>query len=169
MKGLITCEECGYEGMPYAFVWFQGEIAICRDGDTCRQRQLESGIMTQPPEFPIIEIEDKNPNKYQDKARQIVLEHYNQNFLDVGEELHIREVFIVWFAKTLQNWKALVATEVVDDGLYFEVTHNGDKNETYIDVYKKIGNAAISATGHSVNRDVIDWSRPGANLNQRND
>lgn len=36
----------------------------------------------------------------------------------------------------LQNWKALVST-TVSDGMYYELTHNGDKGETYVDVYKK--------------------------------
>lgn len=34
---------------------------------------------------------------------------------------------VVWFSKTLQNWKALVSTNV-SDGMYYEVTYNGDKN-----------------------------------------
>jgi hypothetical protein len=45
-------------------------------------------------------------------------------------------VYIVWFAKTLGNWKALVSTDVMDD-TYYEVTHNGAKHETYVDVYVK--------------------------------
>lgn len=46
------------------------------------------------------------------------------------------DVFVVWFCKTLQNWKALITT-TLPNGLYFEVTHDGDKRLTYIDVYKK--------------------------------
>ncbi len=52
------------------------------------------------------------------------------------------DVFVVWFAKTLQNWKCLVST-MVSDGMYYEVTHNGDKNETYVDVYKKWENYCV--------------------------
>ncbi|MGN0362151.1 MAG: DUF6275 family protein [Bilifractor sp.] len=52
-----------------------------------------------------------------------------------------RDMYVVWFCKTLQNWKALVSTDVIDSGSeygdYVEVTHNGDKGETYCDVYKK--------------------------------
>ncbi|WP_182557231.1 DUF6275 family protein [Blautia producta] len=36
------------------------------------------------------------------------------------------DVFIVWSCKTLQNNKALVST-TVSDGMYYEITHNGDK------------------------------------------
>jgi hypothetical protein len=96
-----------------------------------------------PEPFPTIIAEDKNPNRYQDRARYLVLDQYNQNHMPLGSELHISEVYVTSFTKTLQNWKALVATEVFNDGLYFEVTHNGDKNETYIDTYSKVSNVAI--------------------------
>lgn len=52
------------------------------------------------------------------------------------------EVYIVWFSKTLQNWKALLST-TLPDGMYYEVTHNGDKGETYIDAYKKFDNVCV--------------------------
>jgi hypothetical protein len=49
---------------------------------------------------------------------------------------------LVWFCKTLQNWKALVIT-TLPDNMYFEVTYNGDKKETYIDVYDKTQNVVV--------------------------
>lgn len=39
-------------------------------------------------------------------------------------------------AKTLQNAKALLSTNV-SDGMYYELTYNGDKSELYLDAYKK--------------------------------
>lgn len=56
------------------------------------------------------------------------------------------EVFVVWFSKTLQNWKALIST-TLPDGMYYEVTYNGDKNETYLDAYKKFDNVRIEGGG----------------------
>ena len=53
------------------------------------------------------------------------------------------DVYVVWFCKTLQNWKALLSTDL-PDGMYFEVTYNGDKKEAYLDAYKKIRNVKIS-------------------------
>lgn len=51
------------------------------------------------------------------------------------------KMFIVWFCKTLQNWKAIVGgTEIKE---LIEVTYNGDKNEAYVDVYDKKLNVAI--------------------------
>ena len=47
------------------------------------------------------------------------------------------EIFVVWQAKVLQNYKALLATDIKDDQHYYEVTYNGDKKELYLDVYDK--------------------------------
>lgn len=79
----------------------------------------------------------------QERAKQIVADYFNKH-VDVTDGIQITtdDVFIVWFCKTLQNWKALVST-TVPDGVYYEVTHNGDKGETYLDVYKKWENVCI--------------------------
>ena len=64
-----------------------------------------------------------------------------------GREIKAEECFIVWFSKTLQNWKALVSTNAISSnekcGDYAKITHNGDKKETYVDVYAKVSNRAI--------------------------
>lgn len=77
------------------------------------------------------------------RAKQLVVDYFNAH-VDVtnGKKLTIKDVFIVWFSKTLQNWKALVST-TVSDGMYYEITHNGDKGETYLDAYKKWDNQCI--------------------------
>lgn len=54
--------------------------------------------------------------------------------------LPLEDVYIVWFCSAVQNWKALVSTNVRDN-CYYEVTHNGAKNETYVDRYIKLINA----------------------------
>lgn len=78
------------------------------------------------------------------EAREIVRTHLNHQFekTDPTKRLAVEQVNVVWFCKTLQNWKALVTTDQ-PDGLYFEVTHNGDKRETYLDTYGKIDNVCI--------------------------
>lgn len=80
---------------------------------------------------------------YQKKAKQIVVDYFNSK-VDKTDNKTISEddAYIVWFSKILQNWKALVST-IVSDGLYYEITHNGDKNETYVDVYKKWENFVV--------------------------
>ena len=77
------------------------------------------------------------------KAKSLVVNYYN-NRVEKTDDFEISEenVFIVWFCKTLQNWKALVST-TVSDGMYYEVTYNGDKQETYLDAYKKWENVRI--------------------------
>ena len=79
----------------------------------------------------------------QEKARRIVMNYFN-DYVDVTDKkkLTMDDVFVVWFSKTLQNWKCLVST-TVSDGMYYEVTHNGDKNENYVDVYKKWENYCV--------------------------
>lgn len=79
----------------------------------------------------------------QKRAKELVVNYFN-NHVDKTDKKTITEddVFIVWFCKTLQNWKALVST-TISDGMYYEVTHNGDKNETYLDAYKKWENVRI--------------------------
>lgn len=79
----------------------------------------------------------------QEKAKQIVVDYFNSH-VDVTDEKKITKdnVYVVWFCKTLQNWKALVSTNV-SDGMYYEITHNGDKDETYVDVYKKWNNFTV--------------------------
>lgn len=79
----------------------------------------------------------------QEKAKQIVVDYFNSH-VDVTDEKKIikDDVYVVWFCKTLQNWKALVSTNV-SDGMYYEITHNGDKDETYVDVYKKWDNFTV--------------------------
>ena len=79
----------------------------------------------------------------QEKAKQIIVDYFNSH-VDVtdGVKITLDDVYVVWFCKTLQNWKALLST-TVPDGVYYEITHNGDKNETYVDVYKKWENFCV--------------------------
>ena len=78
-----------------------------------------------------------------EKAKQLVVDFFNEE-VDKTDDfvLTVDDVYIVWWSKTLQNWKALVST-TVSDGMYYEVTYNGDKQETYIDAYKKWKNKRV--------------------------
>ena len=70
---------------------------------------------------------------------------YTNSHLDKTDAVKITEdqVFIVWMCKTLQNNKALASTTLFD-GMYYELTYNGDKKELYLDAYKKWDNRCIS-------------------------
>jgi hypothetical protein len=78
---------------------------------------------------------------FQVKAKSIV-HHYVQARLDKSDPPVDFDVYVVWFAKVLQNWKVLIST-TLPDGMYYEVTYNGDKGETYLDAYKKVDNVVI--------------------------
>lgn len=82
-------------------------------------------------------------NERQEKARKIVMNYFNSHVDKTdNKQIILDDVYVVWFSKTLQNWKALVSTSV-SDGMYYEITYNGDKNETYVDVYKKWENFIV--------------------------
>jgi hypothetical protein len=75
--------------------------------------------------------------------------NYTNRHLDVTDEhpgVKPEECYVVWYAKTLQNHKALLSTPL-PDGMYYEVTYNGDKDEIYFDAYKKFENAVFSKQG----------------------
>lgn len=57
------------------------------------------------------------------RAKQLVVDYFNAH-VDVTDG------------------KKLVSTSV-SDGMYYEITHNGDKGETYLDAYKKWDNQCI--------------------------
>ena len=73
-----------------------------------------------------------------------IVKDYANDHLDKSDNVQITEenVYIVWSCKTLQNNKALVSTTLYD-GMYYELTYNGDKKEVYLDAYKKFENKAI--------------------------
>ena len=75
---------------------------------------------------------------------KIAVADYVNNCLDKSDGKHITEddVYIVWMCKTLQNNKALASTTLFD-GMYYELTFNGDKKELYFDAYKKWENKCI--------------------------
>ena len=71
-----------------------------------------------------------------------VVRNYVINHLDKSDSTPDFDVYIVCYCKTLQNWKALLSTTLFD-GMYYELTLNGDKDEAYLDAYKKWDNNCI--------------------------
>ena len=84
-----------------------------------------------------------NEKEFLKVCKKVVADYTNRH-LDKSDNKKITEadVFMVWCCKILQNNKALLSTTLFD-GMYYECTYNGDKNEMYIDVYKKWENYAI--------------------------
>lgn len=48
-----------------------------------------------------------------------------------------------WKCKILQNWKYLLSS-TLPDGMYYELTYNGDKKQWYLDAYKKFDNVCYN-------------------------
>lgn len=80
---------------------------------------------------------------YQSEALRIV-QKYIYEHLDKSDNIPNFEVYTVWKCKALQNWKFLISSTLID-GMYYEVTFNGDKDEWYLDAYKKFENRCIRA------------------------
>lgn len=78
-----------------------------------------------------------DPDEFLKKAKRSVVT------ASKAMRLHEEDVYIVWFAKVLGNWKALISTDAIS-GLYWEVTYNGNNKETYVDTYSKSSNVAIA-------------------------
>lgn len=76
-----------------------------------------------------------------EQAAKIVLDYIDEH-LDKSDDVPDVEVYIVWKCKALQNWKYLISSTLFD-GMYYELTYNGDKKEWYLDAYKKFENRVI--------------------------
>ena len=73
-----------------------------------------------------------------------IVKSYILNHLDKSDQVPDFHVFIVWKCKTLQHCKYLLSS-TLPDGMYYEMTWNGDKNEWYLDAYKKFENRCINS------------------------
>jgi hypothetical protein len=76
-----------------------------------------------------------------EKALQIVRDYIFAH-LDKSDTIPPFDVYIVWKCKILQNWKYLISS-TMSDGMYYELTYNGDKKEWYRDAYKKFESDVI--------------------------
>lgn len=76
-----------------------------------------------------------------ERAMQIVVDYISEH-LDKSDKVPQFEVYIVWMCKTLQNWKFLISSTLAD-GMYYELTYNDNKDEWYLDAYKKFENRVI--------------------------
>ena len=82
--------------------------------------------------------------KFEKIVKAAVVKYANEHIDKTdGKQITEADVFIVWQCKTLQNNKALAST-TLPDGMYYEITYNGDKNEIYFDAYKKWENVCIA-------------------------
>ena len=87
------------------------------------------------------ESKQTGEKKMENKALEIV-RAYIKEHLDRSDATPEFDVYTVWKCKALQNWKFLISSSLYD-GMYYELTYNGDKHEWYLDAYKKFENRCI--------------------------
>ena len=89
-------------------------------------------------------MEIKGSKEFIERCKKEIVDYVNEkkDKTDTTEEIGLDDVFVVWSCKILQNQKALLST-TVSDGMYYEMTYNGDKEELYMDAYKKWQNKCI--------------------------
>lgn len=82
-------------------------------------------------------------DNYVEVAKQLLVDYINSK-LEVTDSFQIDDsyVYVVWFSKTLGHWKALLSTSL-PDRMYYELTHDGNVGETYIDAYLKVDNRKV--------------------------
>lgn len=80
------------------------------------------------------------------KTCKLLVANYTSKGLDITDSVTctVDNVYVVWSSKVLQNNKALLSTNL-PDGMYYEITYNGNKNEIYFDAYKKLENVAFDS------------------------
>ena len=85
-----------------------------------------------------------DPDRLLTAAKKLAIDNYNshRDKERIPAELTMDSVYIVWWAKTLNNWKAIVASSVAR-GFLWEVTSNGYRKEAYIEVYRKINSKKV--------------------------
>lgn len=71
-----------------------------------------------------------------------IVRDFIETHLDRSDPITYFDVYIVWKCKTLQNCKYLISS-TIPDGMYYELTYNGNAQEWYLDTYKKIQNIVI--------------------------
>lgn len=90
-------------------------------------------------------------DRFEKICKRLVMNYFNKKVDKTDNfQITLEDIFIVWSCKTLQNNKALVSTNV-SDGMYYEITFNGDKQEIYFDAYKKFENKAIKLEEVDIN------------------
>ena len=107
------------------------------------ERAAVEGIRLSINPYKLTGITVTDMDDFQQLCREVVRDYTNEHMdKSDGESITIDDTYIVWSNKSLQNFKALVST-YVSDGMYYELTYNGDNRELYFDAYKKFENKCI--------------------------
>jgi predicted nuclease of restriction endonuclease-like RecB superfamily len=82
--------------------------------------------------------ENLDPDRFLRAAKQLAVDNYNRHYNpDTDAALTMDDVYIVWFAKALGNWRAIVSSNVAR-GLLYDISYSGHRAEVTIDVFRRI-------------------------------
>jgi predicted nuclease of restriction endonuclease-like RecB superfamily len=82
--------------------------------------------------------ENLDPDRFLRAAKQLAVDNYNRHYNpETDEALTMDDVYIVWFAKALGNWRAIVSSNVAR-GLLYDISYSGHRAEVTIDVFRRI-------------------------------
>lgn len=131
---------CSFQQMPMVIEYankhgFKNYIPITFNKNYSAQVLKANMRIVGATEYALILYREKLPKFNNNK--KMIFDHFNQ--------LRLRDMYVVWFCKTLQNWKALISGVHINE--YIEVTYNGDRKETYVDVYQKACNRCLKDGG----------------------
>lgn len=86
-----------------------------------------------------------------DKTAFAIVINYIEENLGKSDATPDYEVYVVWKCKALQNWKYLISSSL-PDGMYYELTYNGDKHEWYWTLTRSLRIAGLArrrCNGHA--------------------
>lgn len=118
------------------------KIELCGGQETCEKCRLESVIYTRYNRTTTNEDRQFVAKRLVHQYLTIRVDGLRERFPTFPLVFSPTEIRLVWFAKTLQNWKACLCTPW-SDSFYFEVTYDGDRDTAYLDCYEKTENVEI--------------------------
>lgn len=76
------------------------------------------------------------------QAKIKLVEAYNEGVC-YDDPITVDMVNVVWWSKTLQNWKAVFIVGDGSNGVIYEMTHDGNKSQTYVNNYRHTNSLTI--------------------------
>lgn len=114
-----------------------------------KAQYAELGEINPPPDEETILDESepargvRDPDRYIVQAKRLAMENFNE-YRDPSRdpELALDEIFIVFFVKTFNGWKAQVGTTEVK-GILWVISYNERTDLARLDVYRSIGKTKV--------------------------